>query len=595
MGFSSWNHFGMRVSAPLLLDVADAFKSTGLQDSGYIYINTDDGWNDKNRSLGEQTGALHPAATFTNATDGIKAIADGLHAKGFKFGIYLAAGESTCGNRAGTLYHEFDDAVQIANAGVDYLKYDDCGEANLQSYARYHVMKDALAAAYAATPKGAIDYYSYEPFQVYSRVAVQEMTWTSTVGDLWRSGGDIRPVWKSILANARANNHWAPNARPGHFNDADMLEVGNGDLTVPEQRSHFALWCLMKSPLIIGADVRAIPAASMAILNNRALIAVNQDDLGIQGTLRTATASPSAEVQTTAPVTGPAATAGERARRAGGAASAAPGAPRVGSEFVGKCAFGTNSAAVPPQQKWVLRHMAAGATLSTDGGSMCLTIDGKEASITPCTPAKTTQIIDFGRANETVSQIKDAAHPESCLAYDGATLHMEPCRTETGDAPNATDCWEHNCRFSALSDQLFYLNGLGQLSLAFTNFQAPVNGPPRPNPAATNVPMCLVPKGGAQPPATTPTAPSTINGSLPLQVWAGPLAGGDVVVVLLNAGDTTAEVTAHWKDIGLVAGVAVKVTDLWTGKSSTVPSKGADIISATVPTHDVAAFRLTPA
>lgn len=149
MGFSSWNHFSMRVSAPLLLDVADAFESTGLRAAGYIYINTgqhtrphifpshhvsrrwystmrppspssDDGWLDKNRTA--EGGKLHPAATFSNETDGIKALATALHGKNFKFGIYLAAGESTCGNRAGTLYHEFQDAAQIAAAGVDYLK-----------------------------------------------------------------------------------------------------------------------------------------------------------------------------------------------------------------------------------------------------------------------------------------------------------------------------------------------------------------------------------------------------------------------------------------------------------------------------------------
>lgn len=158
MGFSSWNHFSMGVSAPLLLDVADAFVSTGLRDAGYTYINTDDGWLDYNRTA--DGSALHPATTFSNST--IKALTSALHEKKFKFGIYLAAGFTTCGHRAGSLYHEREDALQIAAAGVDYLKYDDCGEANIQSYAKYFVMKDALAEAY---PEG-VDYYSYEPFQV---------------------------------------------------------------------------------------------------------------------------------------------------------------------------------------------------------------------------------------------------------------------------------------------------------------------------------------------------------------------------------------------------------------------------------------------
>jgi alpha-galactosidase len=130
-----------------------------------------------------------------------------------------AAGYTTCGRRAGSLYHERQDAKTYKAWGVSYLKYDDCGEDNIQSYAKYMVMKDALVAAYGrATP---IDYYSYEPFQVYGHDAVQQMAWVSTVGDLWRSGGDIRASWKSIMANARANNKWAPNSRPGHYNDAE--------------------------------------------------------------------------------------------------------------------------------------------------------------------------------------------------------------------------------------------------------------------------------------------------------------------------------------------------------------------------------------
>ena len=120
MGFSSWNHFHMGVSEPLLLDVADAFVSTGLLGAGYNYINSDDGWNDLNRTAG---GALHPASSFTNSSRGLSDLTDALHQKGFKFGIYLAAGQTTCGLRAGTLYNEVRDANQIQKWGVDYLKY----------------------------------------------------------------------------------------------------------------------------------------------------------------------------------------------------------------------------------------------------------------------------------------------------------------------------------------------------------------------------------------------------------------------------------------------------------------------------------------
>ena len=165
---------------------------------------------------------------------------------------------------------------------------------------------------------------------------------------------------------------------------------------------------------------------------------------------------------------------------------------------------------------------------------------------------------------------------------------MEPCRTETGDGVNATDCWVHNCRFSSLSDQLFYLNSLQQLSLAWTNFQAPRGLPPRN--AATNIPMCLVTEGGAQQGPSPPPPPPPINGSQPHQVWAGPLSGGDVAVLLLNTGDAAANITAWWADVGLPSGASAKATDLFTGRATT--AKGS--VAAMVAVHDVAAFRLRP-
>ena len=166
MGWSSWNYRSMRVSAPLLLDTADAFVSTGLRDAGYVYLIATEGWEPGTRTA---SGDLQPAPSFTNST--VRALADELHAKGYKFGIYGAAGFTTCGHRAGSLYHERQDARWYKEQGVDYLKYDDCGEANIQSYAKYSVMKDALAAQ----PGGGLDYYSYEPFQVYGVGAVQQV------------------------------------------------------------------------------------------------------------------------------------------------------------------------------------------------------------------------------------------------------------------------------------------------------------------------------------------------------------------------------------------------------------------------------------
>lgn len=259
-------------------------------------------------------------------------------------------------------------------------------------------MQDALNKAYAHL--GGIDYYSYEPFQVYNPTAVSEMSWTALVGDLWRTGGDIRPLWESIMNNAYANNRWAVNAKPGHYNDADMLEVGNGALTLAEQRSHFALWCVMKSPLIIGTDIRMLSPDSLAILKNERLIAINQDDLGVQGTLRTATDYGRAwthvpfvtpQLKTTIPTT-PTPTAPTKTKTK-------PRTTMQGSPFVGRCSFGKPA----PQQKFRLLHVAGTNyhTLLSEDRRMCLTILGRRVSIEECGGAG--QIINFGRTESSLS------------------------------------------------------------------------------------------------------------------------------------------------------------------------------------------------
>ena len=587
MGWSSWNHYHMGVSAPVLLDTADAMAESGLRDAGYVYVNTDDGWNLFNRSAA--SGSLQTSPTFTNGT--VKQLVAALHAKKFKFGIYLAAGFTTCGHRAGSLYHERDDAAWIAAAGVDYLKYDDCGEANIQSYAKYFVMKDALAAAYAAAERGEIDYYSYEPFQVYGRGAVPMMRWVSEVGNLWRSGGDIRAEWKSILGNAHANNHWAPNSKPGvGYNDADMLEIGNGDLTLAEQRSHFALWCLMKSPLIIGADVTTLAKESLAILKNAALIAVNQDSLGVQGTLVAAydsagTRAPTLPVGPVACVT-----------------STTP-CPEA-SPWMTHCDFGRPAAAA---QTWTIVG-AKKLTLQAGGGkNLCLargvrrsegrgaTSDTPVSAVT-CDASSPAQEWDFGGANETVAQVRSMTNTSECLTFNSTSLHVEACRKERGDktTPNQSGCTDGNCRFSGLVYQLWYLNSKHQMTCAITNidnhgdtllpFPLP-NFPP-------NTPWCLATSPSMQAQPRPP--PPAVDTKMPRQIWAGPLAGGDVVVLLLNTGDNaTVPMTIDFADVGLGGkkGLVVEWTDLWTGKKGTGTDRS---ITLNVAPHDSAALRLSP-
>ena len=578
MGWSSWNYLGTGPTATLLLDTADAFSSTGLLDDGYRYIIATEGWNLATRAA--SSGELQPAPSFTNSS--VRALSDQLHARGFKFGIYGAAAFTTCAHRAGSLYHERQDARWYKAQGVDYLKYDDCGEANIQSYVKYFVMKDALAAA----PGGGLDYYSYEPFQVYAADAVPQMAWVSSVGDLWRSSNDIRPSWKSVLSNAQLTNTWAPNARPGHYNDADELEIGNGHLTLAEQRSHFALWCLMKSPLIIGTDVRTLSPASLGILQNKRLIAVNQDALAAQGTLRVAFDS-----------------SGERAPAAVQvkpvvACVTDPATCAQASPWLTHCSFGSPAAAA---QRWEIRTGSKGGQLLVQADTnKCLArspVQGGHTavSVVACDPgsAAAEQAWDFGTANVTVAQVRDAANASSCLTFNSTSLHMEVCRKEAGDkiTPNQSGCRDGNCRFSGIIYQLWYLNSRRQLSSAITNIENGANQllPMLPNFPA-NTPWCLASSPNLTTPPPAPPPPA-VDSSMPLQVWAGPLSGGEVVVLLLNIGNGTKTITASWADIGLKSGVKAKATNLWTGEAGASPV--VDSISASVASHDSAVFRLS--
>jgi hypothetical protein len=203
MGFNTWNHFHMNPNETIFLETAESFAKLGLQDAGYIFLNSDDGWLSPNRSAAGDLVAM--PAQFPS---GIAALTRKLHDLGFLFGIYGCASETTCGSRMGSLYHESRDAKQYSRMGVDYLKFDDCGEMNLASYAKFSVMRDAIAQT------GRPMVYSFEPY-TGSRI------WLGTVGNSWRTGPDATPHYSSILGNAFVNNLAANLAGPGHFNDAD--------------------------------------------------------------------------------------------------------------------------------------------------------------------------------------------------------------------------------------------------------------------------------------------------------------------------------------------------------------------------------------
>lgn len=267
MGWNSWNFFACNINETVIKETADALVSTGLADLGYNYVNIDDCWSSLLRNL---KGELVPdPKTFPS---GIKALADYIHDKGLKLGIYSDAGVFTCQVRPGSLYHENDDARLFASWGVDYLKYDNCFNLGIEPEKRYPPMRDALNST------GRTIFYS-----ICEWGEDDPALWAANVGNSWRTTDDINDTWVSMTTIADLNDKWASYAGPGGWNDPDMLEVGNGGMTYQEYRAHFSIWALMKAPLLIGCDVRNMTAQTFEILSNKEVIAVNQDPLGVQG------------------------------------------------------------------------------------------------------------------------------------------------------------------------------------------------------------------------------------------------------------------------------------------------------------------------
>ncbi|MGY6018926.1 NPCBM/NEW2 domain-containing protein [Streptomyces spinosirectus] len=273
MGFNNWNstHCRAEFNESMVKGIADLFVEKGLKDAGYQYVNLDDCWALPNRNA---DGKLVPDPV--RFPDGIKAVADYVHSKGLKLGIYTSAGTKTCNSAGfpGALGHEYSDAQQFADWGVDYLKYDNCNNQGVDAKQRYTTMRDALKATGRPIVYSICEWGENKPWE-----------WASGVGHSWRTTGDISDSWGSMLGILKQNLPLAPYAGPGHWNDPDMLEVGNGGMTDTEYRSHFSMWSVMAAPLLIGSDLRTASQATFDILDNKEVIAVDQDPLGKQGTV----------------------------------------------------------------------------------------------------------------------------------------------------------------------------------------------------------------------------------------------------------------------------------------------------------------------
>lgn len=277
MGWNSWNTFGGNINEKLVMETADAMVSSGMKDAGYIYLVLDDAWMAKERDA--KTGDLVPDPV--KFPHGMKAVSDYVHSKGLKFGLYNCAGTLTCAGYSGTRGYEYQDARFYASVGTDYLKFDWCSSNGINAKEAYTTMSKALKKAGRPILFSLCEWGQNRPW-----------TWAAPVGHIWRTTGDITAQWEGV----KKMGDWSANsvmkildmqdslrayAGPGHWNDPDMLEVGNG-LSESENRAHFTMWAMIAAPLIAGNDLRKMSPSTNAILTNKEVIAVNQDSLGMQ-------------------------------------------------------------------------------------------------------------------------------------------------------------------------------------------------------------------------------------------------------------------------------------------------------------------------
>lgn len=278
MGWNSWNTFATNIDEKLVKETADIMVSSGMAAAGYNYIVLDDGWMTKER---DANGDLVPdPVKFPN---GMKAVIDYVHNKGLKFGLYNCAGTQTCAGYPGTRGYEYQDARFYAKLGIDFLKYDWCNTKGITAPEAYTTMSNALKTAGRPIVFSLCEWGDNQPWE-----------WGKPVGNLWRISGDIYPCFDCEFKHPENWSSWGfmkivemrkdirKYSGPDHWNDFDMMEVGN-EMNDTEDKSHFAMWCMMASPLVAGNDFRKMSKETLAILTNKELIAVDQDKLGIQG------------------------------------------------------------------------------------------------------------------------------------------------------------------------------------------------------------------------------------------------------------------------------------------------------------------------
>jgi alpha-galactosidase len=271
MGWNSWNKFAEKVDDKTVREMADTIVSTGMKDAGYVYVNIDDTWEGQRDAQGNiQTNTKFPD---------MKALADYVHSKGLKIGIYSSPGPKTCAGYEGSYQHEQQDANTWAAWGIDYLKYDWCSADKIYKPAEMPAIYKKMGDALKATGRPMV-------FSLCQYGLQNVWEWGASVGgNLWRTTGDIEDNWKSMttIGFDKQMGH-EKYAGPGHWNDPDMLEIGNGGMSATEYRTHMSLWAMLAAPLLAGNDLRNMTKETRDILENKEVIAIDQDKLGRQGT-----------------------------------------------------------------------------------------------------------------------------------------------------------------------------------------------------------------------------------------------------------------------------------------------------------------------
>jgi alpha-galactosidase len=269
MGWNSWNHFACKVSDAIIRQQAHAMATNGMKAAGYEYINIDDCWQGKR----DAQGVIHGNERFPN----MKALADYVHSLGLKLGIYSSPGPTTCAGYTGSYEHEAQDARSYAAWGVDYLKYDWCSAATVYKPSRMPAVYRKMHEALASTGRPIV-------FSLCEYGMDRVWRWGASVGgNLWRTTGDISDDYTRMAFIGFGQNGLGKYAGPGHWNDPDMLEVGNGHMNAEEYRTHMSLWCLLAAPLIAGNDLTQMSPETLAILTNPEVVAIDQDPAGIEG------------------------------------------------------------------------------------------------------------------------------------------------------------------------------------------------------------------------------------------------------------------------------------------------------------------------